>query len=115
MIQQVDAVTRKLQITDADIMRIAIQQEIARFEASRYDHRLHGRLLISSRQNCDQVATLFGEDRRTSCNAEQGSQAQSDRIQHAKLVAPWLRTHRRALALLLQPWLAPIECVWKLA
>lgn len=56
---------RKLEIGDADIMRIAIQQEIARSEESRYDHRLHGLLLITGGQSCGQVADLFGEDRRT--------------------------------------------------
>jgi transposase len=56
---------RKLEIADADIMRIAIQQEIVRSEESRYDHRLHGLLLITSGQSCSQVAALFGEDRRT--------------------------------------------------
>jgi len=53
---------RKLQIEDADVMRIAIQQEIARNEESRYDHRLHGLLLVSGGQSCRQVADLFGED-----------------------------------------------------
>lgn len=56
---------RKLEIADADIMRIAIQQEIVRSEESRYDHRLHGLLLITGGQSCGQVAELFGEDRRT--------------------------------------------------
>jgi transposase len=46
-------------------MRIAIQQEIARSDESRYDHRLHGLLLITGGQGCQQVADLFGEDRRT--------------------------------------------------
>jgi len=53
---------RKLQIEDAEVMRIAIQQEIARCEESRYDHRLHGLLLIAGGQSCRQVAHLFGED-----------------------------------------------------
>ena len=39
---------RKLEIADAEAMRIAIQQEIARCDESRYDHRLHGLLLLSS-------------------------------------------------------------------
>lgn len=56
---------RKLEIADADVMRIAIQQEIQRSEESRYDHRLHGLLLITGGQSCGQVAELFGEDRRT--------------------------------------------------
>ena len=38
---------RKLQIEDAEVMRIAIQQEIGRSEESRYDHRLHGLLLVN--------------------------------------------------------------------
>ena len=53
---------RKLQIGDAEVMRIAIQQEIARSEESRYDHRLHGLLLVTAGQSCREVAQLFGED-----------------------------------------------------
>ena len=56
---------RKLEIADPEVMRIAIQQEIARSDESRYDHRLHGLLLITGGQGCQQVADLFGEDRRT--------------------------------------------------
>ena len=39
---------RKLEIADPEIMRIAIQQEISRSDESRYDHRLHGLLLLTS-------------------------------------------------------------------
>jgi len=60
-----DTVMRKLQIADTEVMRIAIQQEIARSEESRYDHRLHGLLLVTGGHSCQQVANLFGEDRRT--------------------------------------------------
>ena len=56
---------RKLEIADADVMRMAIQQEIARSDESRYDHRLHGLLLDTGGHSCQQVAELFGEDRRT--------------------------------------------------
>jgi transposase len=56
---------RKLEIGDAEVMRIAIQQEIARSDESRYDHRLHGLLLVTGGHSCQQVAELFGEDRRT--------------------------------------------------
>jgi len=56
---------RKLEIADPEVMRIAIQQEIARSGESRYDHRLHGLLLVTGGQSCQQVAELFGEDRRT--------------------------------------------------
>jgi transposase len=60
-----DAGLRILEIADADVMRMAIQQEIARSDESRYDHRLHGLLLVTGGHNCQQVAELFGEDRRT--------------------------------------------------
>jgi transposase len=53
---------RKLQIEDAEVLRIAIQQEIGRSEESRYDHRLHGLLLLAAGHSCRQVAELFGED-----------------------------------------------------
>ena len=56
---------RKLEIADPDVMRIALQQEIGRSDESRYDHRLHGLLLVTGGQSCRQVADLFGEDRRT--------------------------------------------------
>ncbi len=56
---------KRLEIANPEIMRIAIQQEIARSDESRYDHRLHGLLLVSNGQSCQQVAELFGEDRRT--------------------------------------------------
>ena len=55
----------RLHIKDADIMRIAIQQEIERSEESRYDHRLHGVLMVSCGYSCTEVADLFGHSRRT--------------------------------------------------
>lgn len=56
---------RRLKIQDADVMRIALQQEIERSDESRYDHRLHGVLLVATGQSCGEVAGLFGEDART--------------------------------------------------
>ena len=56
---------QRLQIKDADIMRIAIQQEIERSEESRYDHRLHGVLMVSTGYSCTDVANVFGHSRRT--------------------------------------------------
>jgi len=53
---------RKLQIEDAEVMRIAIRQEIGRREEWRYDHRLHGLLPVTTGQSCREVAQLFGED-----------------------------------------------------
>ena len=56
---------RKLEISDAEVMRIAIQQEIQRSDESRYDHRLHGLLLVAGGSSARQVALLFDEDPRT--------------------------------------------------
>jgi transposase len=56
---------KRLIVEDADVMRIAIQQEINRSEESRYDHRLHGLLLVCHGHSCGRVAKMFGEDRRT--------------------------------------------------
>src|SRR5215469_5330411 len=53
---------RKLQIEDAEVMRIALQQEIVRSHESRYDQPLHGLLLVTAGQSCRQVAKLFGEN-----------------------------------------------------
>ena len=56
---------RRLEIADADIMRIAVQQEILRSEESRYDHRLHGVLLCCSGFSCCEVAEVLGQSART--------------------------------------------------
>ena len=53
---------RKLKVTDVEIMRLAIQQEIARSEESRYDHRLHGILLVSNGISCYRVAEWLGQN-----------------------------------------------------
>lgn len=56
---------RKLEISDAGVMQLAIRQEIERSEESRYDHRLHGLLLVSSGRSCTEVGQLFGENATT--------------------------------------------------
>jgi transposase len=56
---------RKLEISNAAVMQKAIQDEIARSEESRYDHRLHGILLVSKGKSCSEVAHLFGQGVRT--------------------------------------------------
>lgn len=56
---------RRLEITDADIMILAIQNEIQRSEESRYDHRLHGVLLACSGMSCNDIAALLGQSPRT--------------------------------------------------
>lgn len=56
---------RPPEITHADIMRVAIQQEIVRSNESRYDHRLHGVLLVGSGLRTYELAELFGQSART--------------------------------------------------
>ena len=56
---------RKLEIENPEFLRLAIQEEIARSEESRYDHRLHGILLVCSGFSCSEVAEMLGQSRRT--------------------------------------------------
>lgn len=56
---------RKLAIPDVQIMRVALQQEILRSQESRYDHRLHGLLLISQGLDCYRVAEWLGQNATT--------------------------------------------------
>lgn len=56
---------RKLEISDRDVMSIAIQQEIARNDESRYDHRLHGMLLVANGMSARQAALWLNESERT--------------------------------------------------
>lgn len=52
---------RRLEIAGAGVMQLAIREEINRSEEARYDHRLHGLLLVSSGRSCTEVGALFGE------------------------------------------------------
>ena len=53
---------QKLEISDVDVMPVALQQEILRSQESRYDHRLHGLLLISQGMDCYQAAEWLGQN-----------------------------------------------------
>jgi transposase len=55
----------KLEVQDADLMKMAIQDEILRSEESRYDHKLHGILLVCAGFSCYEVADLLGHSPRT--------------------------------------------------
>ena len=46
-------------------MSIAIRNEISRSEESRYDHRLHGILLVSEGMNCYEAGSILGENPKT--------------------------------------------------
>ena len=56
---------KRIQIEDNQIMQLAIQQEILRSEDSRYDHRLHGILLVSKGMSCYQAGEMLGHDSTT--------------------------------------------------
>jgi len=55
---------KPLTITDPDVI-LGLQDEIRRSEESRYDHRLHGVLLVAQGMTCPEVATLLGDAPRT--------------------------------------------------
>ncbi|MDP2797990.1 MAG: winged helix-turn-helix domain-containing protein [Methanoregula sp.] len=56
---------KKLSVKNADQTVLDIQQEIGRSDDSRYDHRLHGVLLIAKGRNCYDVAEILGHSSKT--------------------------------------------------
>ena len=52
---------RPLRIADSAAIILGLQDEIRRSEESRYDHRLHGVLLIAQGMTCPEVAQLLGD------------------------------------------------------
>ena len=56
---------KALTIADASTILLGLQDEIRRSEESRYDHRLHGVLLVAQGYSCGEVARLFGDAPRT--------------------------------------------------
>ena len=56
---------KKLTVPDADVVIAALQDEIRRSTESRYDHRLHGLLLVAQGVSCQRVAELLGDAPRT--------------------------------------------------
>src|SRR3972149_8379238 len=50
-----------LTISDRDNMILAMQDEIRRSEESRYDHRLHGVLLVAQGMTCPEVGRILGD------------------------------------------------------
>ena len=55
-------------ISDRENMIMAIQDEIRRNDASRYDHRLHGVLLVAQGMTCPEAGRLLGDSPRTVVN-----------------------------------------------
>jgi transposase len=56
---------KPLTISDADNIVLGLQAEIQRSDESRYDHRLHGVLLVAQGASCREVARLLGDAPRT--------------------------------------------------
>jgi len=56
---------KPLSIADAPSVVLAIQDEIRRSREARYDHRLHGILLVAQGMTCPEVAELLGDGPRT--------------------------------------------------
>ena len=52
---------RPLQVADAETIVLGLQDEIHRSEESRYDHRLHGVLLVAQGMTCPEVSRLLGD------------------------------------------------------
>jgi len=52
---------RAFTIPDAETVVLGLQAEIRRSEEARYDHRLHGVLLVAEGLSCRQVAILLGD------------------------------------------------------
>ena len=55
----------KLIFEDSEIVKVALQQEIARSQESRYDHRLHGLLFLCNGMSTYEVGNLLGHSPRT--------------------------------------------------
>lgn len=53
---------KQLSVIDTLLMQIAIQQEILRSEESRYDHKLHGVLLVANGYDSYQIGEMFGQN-----------------------------------------------------
>jgi len=56
---------RRAKLSDREEVVLALQDEIRRTDESRYDHRLHGVLLVAQGLSCRDVAKLLGDAPRT--------------------------------------------------
>ena len=65
---------RALTIADSADIALGLQDEIRRSEESRYDHRLHGVLLVAQGVTCPKAAQLLGDCIRpvNPCTAHRG-------------------------------------------
>ena len=56
---------KALSIAEPALILLGLQEEIRRSDESRYDHRLHGVLLVAQGMTCPEVARLLGDSPRT--------------------------------------------------
>jgi transposase len=56
---------KRLAVSDAERMCLALQDEIRRSDESRYDHRLHGVLLVVQGMSCPEAGRLLGDSARS--------------------------------------------------
>ena len=56
---------KRLEIPDAPLIIMALQDEIRRNRDARYDHRLHAVLLVARGHSCQEVGDLLGDPVRT--------------------------------------------------
>jgi transposase len=56
---------KPLTVSDAETMILGLQDEIRRSEESRYDHRLHGVLLVAQGMTCPEAGRYLGDAPRT--------------------------------------------------
>ena len=56
---------KRLNIPDAEMVIMALQDEIRRSSEARYDHRLHSVLLVAQGMNCREVSEMLGDAPRT--------------------------------------------------
>src|ERR1035438_3430072 len=83
---------RPLQIADAETMILGLQDEIRRSEESRYDHRLHGVLLVAQGATCPEVSRLLGDAPRTVENWVRRFEAQglAGTLWDGKTLSAWI-------------------------
>src|SRR5258708_12228823 len=56
---------KPLKVSDAETMLLVLEDEIRRSNESRYDHRLHGVLLVAHGISCREAAGVLGDAPRT--------------------------------------------------
>ena len=59
---------KALTISDREEMILALQDEIRRSPDARYDHRLHGVLLVAEGMSCRRAAEMLGDSPGTVVN-----------------------------------------------